>query len=77
MSKILISKMPTKFTIKQKNLKNNFFWGNNKTSNNEYNTETINYIKNNINNSSSTSHYYDENTKNQIEENSTLFLEIN
>ena len=51
--------------------------GNNKTSNNEYNIETINYIKNNINNSSSASHYYDENTKNQIEENSTLFLEIN
>ena len=54
-----------------------FLEENNKISINEYNNKTINYIKNNINNSLSNSHYYDEKTKNIIEENSTLFIEIN
>ena len=54
-----------------------FLEENNKISINEYNNRTINYIKNNINNSLSNSHYYDEKTKNIIEENSTLFIEIN
>ena len=54
-----------------------FLEENNKISINEYNNKTINYIKNNINNSLSNSHYYDEKTKNIIEDNSTLFIEIN
>ena len=54
-----------------------FLEENNKISINEHNNKTINYIKNNINNSLSNSHYYDEKTKNIIEENSTLFIEIN
>ena len=54
-----------------------FLEENNKISKNENNNKTINYIKNNINNSLSNSHYYDETTKNIIDENSALFIEIN